>query len=132
MERRIAGQRGLGAANGAVERDVSPKSRPSKNHAADLRALIDNEVIETRDIEYKRIVAVGSKADERKNKFLAGVSSFANTDGGDFIVGIRAENGIPKDLMPVERAQLDSLKLAIEQLIQTGIRGLGVGGEEVG
>jgi len=69
---------------------------PTRITAADLQALIDNEVIESRDIEYKRIVGIGPKTDEKKKiKFLAGVSSFANTDGGDFIIGLRAENGIP-------------------------------------
>ena len=58
---------------------------PTKITVSDLRALIDNEVIESRDIEYKRIVAVGPRADERKKiKLLAGISSFANTDGGEF------------------------------------------------
>src|SRR5450759_5513997 len=84
---------------------------PERITAADLQALIDNGVIESRDIEYKRLVTVGPKADERKKiKFLAGVSSFANTDGGDFIVGLRADNGIPKELAPIDRTQLDSLK----------------------
>src|ERR1035438_5299879 len=95
---------------------------PGKITAADLQALIDDQVIESRDIEYKLIVAIGPRADEKKKiKFLAGISSFANTDGGDFIVGLRAENGIPKEITPIERTQVDSLKLAIEQLTQTGL-----------
>jgi hypothetical protein len=95
---------------------------PRKITAANLQALIDDQVIESRDIEYKRIVAIGPKADEKKKvKLLAGISSFANTDGGDFVIGLRAESGIPKEITPIERTQLDSLKLAIEQLIQTGI-----------
>jgi hypothetical protein len=39
---------------------------PTKIAVSDLRALIDDEVIESRDIDYKRVVAVGPSADEMK------------------------------------------------------------------
>ena len=74
----------------------------SKITLADLQALMDNEVVESRDIEYKRTLSV-SLSPERKRKLVAGISSFANTDGGDFIIGIRAEGGIPKELAPISR-----------------------------
>jgi len=91
--------------------------------AADLEALIENEVIESQHIEYKRTIAAG-KADEKasdKLKLLASISSFANTDGGDLLIGIRAENGFPKELTGIPRDELDTLKLGIEQAMQTGI-----------
>ena len=95
---------------------------PSKITGSDLQGLIDNQVIESSDIEYKRNVSIGSKAEERKKiKLLAGISSFANSDGGDFLIGISADAGIPKEIIPIERLELDALKLAAEQLIQTGV-----------
>ena len=38
-------------------------------------------------------------SDQEKEEFLADVSSFANTMGGDLIYGIEEENGIPKVLL---------------------------------
>src|ERR1017187_1386277 len=95
---------------------------PARITSRDLQMLIDNEVPESRDIEYKRAISIGPNSVEKKRvRFLAGISSFANTDGGDLLIGIRAENGIPKEILPLERNEVDALKLAVEQLIQTGI-----------
>jgi hypothetical protein len=95
---------------------------PARITSRDLQMLIDNEVPESRDIEYKRAISIGPNSVEKKRiKFLAGISSFANTDGGDLLIGIRAENGIPKEIVPIDRKDVDPLKLAIEQLVQTGI-----------
>lgn len=85
----------------------------------DLQALIDNAVVESRYIEYKTEVGLIELSD--KIKFLAGISSFGNSGGGDFLIGIRAENGIPLELIGLSDAVLDEAKLKIEQLIQTGL-----------
>ena len=60
---------------------------------ADLRALIDNAVIESRVLEYKR--EVPDSSDQGKVKFLRSVTAFANTLGGDLIYGVEATKGIP-------------------------------------
>jgi hypothetical protein len=90
---------------------------------ADLDSLIGDGVPESKSIEYKRTVLSSDKSNtnEDKIKLLAGISSFANTDGGDLLIGMRAEDGIPKEITPIERVRLDGLKLTIEQLIQNGI-----------
>jgi hypothetical protein len=41
-------------------------SDPGKIMASELQGLIDNQVIESRDIEYKRTVTIGSKAEARQ------------------------------------------------------------------
>lgn len=53
---------------------------------ADLLALISNAVSEGRTIDYKR--ELPGNSDGEKKEFLADVSSFANTSGGDLIFGL--------------------------------------------
>lgn len=52
----------------------------------DIKTLIDNQVLEGKTLEYKSILL--EDADKEKIEFLADVSSFANTEGGDLIFGI--------------------------------------------
>jgi predicted HTH transcriptional regulator len=65
--------------------------RLSEISAADLEALIENEVLEGRQLEYKLLIGTD---DDAKRKFLAAVSSFANASGGDLLVGVGAEEGV--------------------------------------
>jgi predicted HTH transcriptional regulator len=59
---------------------------------ADIQRLITNAVPESRTLEYKQTLKIGSDGD--KKEFLADVSAFANTDGGDIIYGLSADKGI--------------------------------------
>lgn len=52
----------------------------------DLQQLIDEEIIEKKNIEYKS--ALLKNKEEEIKKFLASVSSFANASSGDLIYGI--------------------------------------------
>jgi predicted HTH transcriptional regulator len=63
-----------------------------------LQSLIDAKAAETLTIEYKR-ETYGANDDARA-EFLADVSSFANTSGGDLAIGIDAKDGIPVELTP--------------------------------
>lgn len=65
---------------------------------SDLQALIDNKVIEGKTIEYKR--EMPNNSDPAKKEFLADVTSFANSSGGDLIFGIEQDNqtGMPVEL----------------------------------
>lgn len=85
----------------------------------DLQALVDNAVVESRFIEYKMDVGLQELSD--KIKLLAGLSSFGNSGGGDLLLGVRANNGVPLELVGLPGAALDETKLKIEQLIQTGL-----------
>ena len=60
---------------------------------ADLQALVADAVAESKTIEYKQEMPGGTR--EEKIKFLAAVSSFANTAGGDLLIGVPAQDGIP-------------------------------------
>ncbi|MBT9471812.1 MAG: ATP-binding protein [Pseudomonadota bacterium] len=64
-----------------------------------LRRLLVAGIAESRDIEYKRQPYTNS--DNDKAECLADISSFANTAGGDILVGIDAKDGIPLKLVPL-------------------------------
>ncbi len=65
----------------------------------DLQALVDNGVRESKTIEYK--LELPGNADSEKAKFLASVSSLANTAGGDHLFGVRASRSwFRNDLVP--------------------------------
>ena len=86
---------------------------------ADLQTLLENQVAESRTIEYKELLPTNSYED--KKDFLAGVCSLANTAGGDLIFGIRAESSVPKEIKGLLVADLDAEKLRLENLIRDGI-----------
>ena len=85
----------------------------------DLRGLIDREEIEGKTIEYKR--SLPGNPDSEKIKFLAGVSSFANSSGGDLVYGMSEDKGIPKTLIGLDIDNFDEEKLRLENLIRDGI-----------
>ena len=64
-----------------------------------LQRLIDGKAAETRDIEYKRDT-YGS-ADKDHGEFLADISSFANTNGGDIVIGMDEKAGVPTGFSPL-------------------------------
>ena len=84
----------------------------------DIEALIQNEVLEKRTIEYKR--EIPGDSDENKREFLADISSFANAAGGDLLFGISAAEGVPKEAKGLN-CEIDSLKLRLENIIRDGI-----------
>lgn len=88
---------------------------------SDLEALLNNQVAEGKTIEYKEIIP--SNADSDKAKFLAGVSAFANTIGGDFLIGIKAKDGIPTKLsgLTLTDSELDAEILRLEQMLQNSL-----------
>ena len=88
--------------------------------AADLQALIDNQVGESLYIEYK--TEVFDKRDEKKRiQFLGSVSAFANAAGGDILIGVRADSGLPIELTGLDPTEVDSEILRIRQVIGTNV-----------
>lgn len=88
---------------------------------ANLRHLIDEEIIENKLLEYKSELPGDSKGD--KQNFLATVSSFANTSGGDIIYGMVEDRttGKPKELKGIKIENVDQEILRLEQMIRDGI-----------
>jgi|GEM_PF-699044 len=85
-----------------------------------LRSLIENEIPEGKSIEYK--MQLPGSTDEDKKEFLADLSSFANTIGGDIIYGIKEEDGKPASLEGLNSFDLDKTKLWAEDLIRIGLK----------
>ena len=86
---------------------------------AALRALVENRVAERKTIEYKR--ELPGTGDREKVRFLATVSSLANTAGGDLLLGVEAEEGVPVALSGVAIGNVDGEKLRLEQVLLSGL-----------
>lgn len=87
----------------------------------DLKDLIENHVIEKKDLDYKLTLPSGRDAD--KKEFLADIVSFANTSGGNIIYGIAQDNatGCPKELAGMDLSNKDQEILRLESFIRDGI-----------
>ncbi len=85
----------------------------------DLHNLVQNVVLEGKTIEYKDQLPGNSDSDRKE--FLADVSSFANTSGGDLIFGITTDQGVPKSLTGVGIANIDAEKLKYEEVVRNGV-----------
>jgi schlafen family protein len=87
---------------------------------ADLQRLIDDQVGERKTLDYKRDLPGNARTD--RIEFLADISSFANTEGGDLIFGIEAPSGgLPVKIPGLVIDNVESLKLAFESRIRDGI-----------
>jgi hypothetical protein len=84
-----------------------------------LQRLIDAKASESRDIEYKRNTYGDS--DGERAEWLADVSSFPNTVGGDLIIGIEAAKGVPTRLAPLT-LDMDREILRLEQIAQSNLQ----------
>lgn len=92
----------------------------------DLQSLVDNEVKEGRDIDYKETLP-GNSDSERK-QFLADASSFANAGGGHLLYGVREKRdarneatGLPEGFPGIGDANPAVEQQRLEQMLQTGI-----------
>ncbi|MDQ3063884.1 MAG: ATP-binding protein [Acidobacteriota bacterium] len=81
---------------------------------SDIEALFNNKVPEGKTLEYKREIS-------SNEKLLAGVSALANATGGDFIIGIEADKGIPTKLLGLKISDPDAEKARLTQIIQSSV-----------
>lgn len=84
-----------------------------------LQRLVDNQVAEGRDLEFKRELPTGG--DEASREFLADVTAFANALGGDIVYGLDEANGAAASLPGVEVDDPDAAILRLEGKLQTGV-----------
>ena len=84
----------------------------------DLSALITTGVPESPSIDYKRDTY--GKAESDKREFLADISSFANTIGGDIVIGMDKSNGLPTTITPIT-GDIDAERQRLESIALTGI-----------
>lgn len=92
---------------------------------ADIENLIASQVVESKQLEYKR--ELPERGDGAKKEFLFDVLSFANASGGDIIFGLQAESadgssvGYPTAVHPIPSEAVDEVKLWMEEVIRSGI-----------
>jgi hypothetical protein len=96
--------------------DTIPLDSVSEEH---LQRLVEDHEQESKTIEFK-LELPGSGYEEHK-KFLAAITSFANTVGGDLIYGVQAPNGVAKKVLGLN-GDLDAAMSRLENLIQTAIQ----------
>lgn len=96
--------------------DTIPLDNVSEEH---LKRLVEDHEQESKTIEFK-VELPGSGYEEHK-KFLASITSFANTVGGDLIYGVQAPNGVAKKVLGLN-GDLDAAMSRLENLIQTAIQ----------
>ena len=87
--------------------------------AEDLNALKAAAVREGKTIEYKERIAI--ETDDQKRKLLASVASFANASGGDIVFGIKAQDGVPKEILPLKDFDPDRDVRTLRDIIRSHI-----------
>ena len=88
----------------------------------DLQELIDLQVRESKELDYKESLSVGMESE--KKEFLSDVSSFANANGGFVIYGVRESRedaGLPIELCGMELENPGKFGTTLENIIQTGL-----------
>ena len=85
---------------------------------SDIDALLAQQVREGKTLDYKRDLPGGADAD--KKEFLADVSSFANTAGGDVIFGVEESGGIATRVHGVSSPDLDAEIRRLDSIIAAG------------
>ena len=84
-----------------------------------LRSLIADRVGEGKTLEYKREIPGGS--DGGPERFLKAVPAFANTAGGDLLLGVEAVNGVAVALSGLDVDNPDGQILRLENMIREGL-----------
>lgn len=93
---------------------------------ADLQALIDNQIFENRELEYKNYSFTGGKLqDKQKAKLMKEIAAFANTNGGTIIIGMQeGEDHLPTKLCGAGMGigDFDSWLSSFKELVLSRIR----------
>jgi hypothetical protein len=89
---------------------------------SDLQMLVDDNVREGRDVEYKEVLTIHT--DEQKLEFLNDVSSFANASGGYLFYGIKESKedaGKPIEVCGLKGENPGKKIVDMENIIRTGL-----------
>jgi Putative DNA-binding domain len=85
----------------------------------DIQGLISNAISEGRTIDYKREMPGGT--DAAKKEYLADISSFANTSGGDLIFGVDEAQGIPTEIVGIASVDPDAEIRRVDSITASGL-----------
>jgi hypothetical protein len=83
----------------------------------DLDALVQNGATESNSLEFKRQAYGNTEAD--KKEFLKDVTAFANSMGGDLILGIDEQDGVAAGLVPLTNNPENEVD-RLNQILRTG------------
>lgn len=86
---------------------------------SDLQQMIENKIPEGTTIEYKEALNVQTTG--AKKEFLADISSFANTQGGCIIYGMKEKDGIASELCGIALENTDAELRKLDSLMRDGI-----------
>jgi len=86
---------------------------------ADIDQFVREQWPEGKTVDYKRDT-YGNR-DEDKKELLKDVSSFANTQGGDILIGVDEDKGLPTSIPGVAVPDIDKEKLRLEEIIRRGL-----------
>jgi hypothetical protein len=93
----------------------------------DISRLIDNEIRETQNLEYKRELNFDDEKDKKRQEFLADISSIYNAEGGCIIYGVeekkdanKKNTGYPASLYNQAIDNFDVLSLKLHDIIKSG------------
>ncbi|WP_434116263.1 AlbA family DNA-binding domain-containing protein [Paraburkholderia caffeinilytica] len=92
-----------------------PRARLDAVTEADLQALIDHGVRESRTLDYKRDWPADRDA---RLELAKDVCAFANSLGGDLVFGMREEGGAAVEVVPLRLANLDAELLALTNALR--------------
>jgi hypothetical protein len=84
----------------------------------DLQRLIDTAASESLYIDYKR--ESYGRSDSDHAEYLADISSFANTSGGDLVIGMTEDRGIPTGFSGLS-GDPDAEKRRLEEIARSGL-----------
>jgi hypothetical protein len=97
--------------------------RADKLSAEDIKRLVDNKVIESKFLDYKRELNISQ--DKDKKEFLFDITSMFNTDGGCLLYGIeeskddKGQNtGTPERILGITIENYDKLLQQIEDIVK--------------
>lgn len=81
-----------------------------------LQALVSGSIMETKALEFKEDLQVVT--DGQKQEFMSDVTALANSDGGDLVIGMRAEKGVAKELVGLRNFVPDDRIGQLENLLR--------------
>jgi len=86
----------------------------------ELQRLATDSIPESKILEYKEALVLAT--DEQKREFLSDVTALGNTDGGDLLLGMKADKGVATDLVGLKGFVPDDSVGRIENLLRDSIQ----------